>query len=117
MSLEETNGYKNGSQFAEEVVGALENAGIDVMQPIALSFFLYLPNKDIAETVATLLRDESYDVDVDKSADDNSAQWLCWCNKTLTPNKETLKETGTLFLNLEKEHNGDFDGWETNPYV
>lgn len=117
MSLEKTDGYKNGNHFADEVMSALKEAEISVDENLALSFFLYLPSRESAIEACKIIEKKGFQVDVEESADKESEDWLCWCNKTFIPNKENLIATGNLFLGLSSELNGNFDGWETDPYA
>jgi hypothetical protein len=115
MALEQTDGYQDGKQFAEEVINALEAATYDLSEPVPLSFFLYLPDEPTARRIGDALVAEGFEVDVDESAADDG-NWLCWCDRTLVPTHDVLAPIGDRFLGLARDNNGEFDGWETDLY-
>jgi hypothetical protein len=115
MALEKTAGYLNGAAFAKEVMGGLRNAGIKESQAVPLSFYLYVPNRKAAGMCAPILVKEGMEVEVDKSAT-NDGKWLCLCHQTLVPTAKDLERIGQTFVNLAQRFEGEFDGWETNPY-
>ncbi len=115
MPLKQHDGYKNGQAFAEDVMNALQATSIDLTKPVPLSFFLYLPDEPMARRIGEILVSEGFEVEVDESASEDG-QWLCWCDLSLIPTIELLSPIGDRFLSLAKDNNGEFDGWETNPY-
>jgi hypothetical protein len=115
MALEKTDGYSSGTQFAKEVVASLRKAGLSVAEPVALSFYLYLPTKKAARACQPVLEAEGLEVEIDKSA--GGEQWLCLCHRTFKPAHKSLARIGEVCLDLARKHGGQFDGWETNPYA
>lgn len=115
MALEKTNGYRTGAGFAKEVVTSLLNAGHKPRKDIPLSFYLYLPNKKAARACEPILAEQGLEVEIDKSAADDG-KWLCLCHRTMKPAQKELARLGDTFITLAREHGGEFDGWETNPY-
>ena len=115
MPLEQHDGYNNGQEFAEDVMKVLQGTPLDLSKPVPLSFFLYLPDEATARRIGEELVAEGYEVDVDESAEEDG-RWLCWSDLALVPTTEALEPIGARFLNLAKDNNGEFDGWETNPY-
>lgn len=115
MGLEKTAGYMNGTDFANEVIAGLKNAGIDRTKPVALSFHLYLPNRKAAGICGPVLVKEGLEVEIDRSAA-NDGQWLCLCHATIEPTQKDLQRIGQTMINLAQKFGGEFDGWETNPY-
>jgi hypothetical protein len=115
MALEKTAGYKDGSGFAREVVAGLRNAGQSVRKEFPLSFYLYMPNEKAARACEPALLEQGLEVEIDKSAADDG-KWLCLCHRTMKPTQKDLAKLGDTFLSLAREHGGEFDGWETNPY-
>lgn len=116
MALEKTDGYTSGTQFATEVMASLRRAGLDIAQPIALSFYLYLPSKSAATACQPELQAAGLEVEIEKSAS-GDGEWLCLCHHTFKPAPKTLASIGDLCLDLARKHRGQFDGWETNPYA
>ena len=115
MPLEECDGFRSGKHFAGEVMKALEGSSLDCSEEIPLSFFLYLPSESSAREAGAIIAREGFEVEVDESADEDG-RWLCWCDLSMVPNYEKLEQYGDMFLGLAETYNGEFDGWETNPY-
>jgi hypothetical protein len=115
MALEKTSGYINGTAFANEVLAGLKNAGINLSKLVPLSFYLYLPNRKAAGICSPVLVKEGLEVEIDRAAS-NDGKWLCLCHATLKPNHKDLERIGQTMLNLAQKFEGEFDGWETNPF-
>jgi hypothetical protein len=115
MALEKTAGYRNGTDFAKEVIASLRGVGHSARKEIPLSFYLYVPNQKAARACEPILAKEGLEVEVDKSAADDG-KWLCLCHRTMKPAQKELARIGETFLGLARAHGGQFDGWETNPY-
>lgn len=115
MALEKTAGYRNGTDFAKEVIAGLRKVGHGTRKEIPLSFYLYLPNKKSAKACEPILTKEGLEVEVDKSAA-NDGNWLCLCHRTMKPSAKELERIGQRFIELAEKHEGQFDGWETNPF-
>jgi len=116
MPLEQHDGYKDGRDFAEDAMKALENTPLDLSNPVPLSFFLYLPDQDSAKRIGEQLVSEGYEIeDIDESAEEDG-RWLCWSHLSVVPTLDSLEPIGAKFLKLAEDYGGEFDGWETNPY-
>jgi regulator of ribonuclease activity B len=115
MGLETTNGYKNGKDLARQMAQVLKKSACDLSEPIPLSFYLYLPDRRSANACAKVLKADGHEVEVEKSASDDS-RWLCLCHVTIKFSEKAITPLGDRLLGLAKEHKGEFDGWETNPY-
>jgi hypothetical protein len=97
-------------------MASLRKAGVNVAEPVALSFYLYLPTKKAAQACQPPLEAEGLEVEIDKSAA-NDREWLCLCHRTFKPAQKPLARIGDLCLDLARKQGGQFDGWETNPYA
>jgi len=115
MPLEECDGYTNGKHFAGDVMKALEGSSLDCSEEIPLSFFLYLPSESLAREAGAIIAREGFEVEVEEPVADDG-RWLCWCDLSMVPNVEKFEHYGDMFLGLAETYNGDFDGWEVNPY-
>jgi len=97
MALEKTAGYKNGSDFAKEVIAGLRNGGHSTRKEFPLSFYLYMPNRKAAHACEPVLLKEGLEVEIDKSAADDG-KWLCLCHRTMKPTQKDLTKLGDTFL-------------------
>lgn len=113
--LEKTSGYKDGKVLAREMAKTLKGTPYDVSKPIPFSFYLYVPDRQRANKCAKVLKAEGCETEVDKSAADDG-KWLCLCHATLTLTDGAVVKLGDCLVALAKEHEGQFDGWEVNPY-
>ncbi len=113
--LEKTAGYKDGKALMREMAKSLKGNPYDTSQPIPFSFYLYVPDRKKAAKCGKVLKDDGCETEVDKSAA-NDGKWLCLCHATLTLSDGTVSKLGDRLVQLAKEHGGEFDGWEVNPY-
>jgi regulator of ribonuclease activity B len=113
--LEKTSGYKDGKALAREMARSLKGTPYDASKPIPFSFYLYVPNRQKATRCAKVLKADAHETEVDKSAA-SDGKWLCLCHATLTLSDGTVSKLGNRLVQLAKEHGGEFDGWEVNPY-
>ena len=113
--LEKTTGYKDGKALAREMAKSLKGTPYDPSKPIPFSFYLYVPDRQRAGRCAKVLKADGHETEVDKSAA-NDGKWLCLCHATLTLSDGTVSKLGDRLVQLAKEHEGEFDGWEVNPY-
>ena len=51
------------------------------------------------------------------SSDDEEEEfrWLCLASAQMEPSQERFKEIGDKMIELARQYEGDFDGWEVNP--
>jgi hypothetical protein len=113
--LEKTSGYKDGKTLAREMAKSLKGTTYDVSKPIPFSFYLYVPDRKRANKCAKVLQADGCETEVNKSAG-NDGKWLCLCHATLTLSDGAGVKLGDRLVALAKEHGGEFDGWEVNPY-
>jgi hypothetical protein len=113
--LEKTSGYKDGKVLAREMAKTLKGTPYDVSKPIRFSFYLYVPDRQRANKCAKALKVNGCESEVDKSGADDG-KWLCLCHATLTLSDGAIVKLGDHLVALAKEHGGEFDGWEVNPY-
>lgn len=113
--LQKTNGYKNGKGLEREMLKSLKGTPYDPSKPIAFSFYLYVPDQKTANHCAQVLTADGCETEVDESAA-GDGKWLCLAHATLTLSEGPVAKLGDRLVALAKEHGGDFDGWEVNPY-
>lgn len=105
--------YENGIDFAEQVLITLDEMEVSTSEESELIFYLYVPTEKDAQVCQGKLTEAGFDCDIEKSADEESNDWLCYCTKELVPTKKSLAEIGEFFMKLATDFNGEFDGWET----
>ena len=113
--LEKTTGYRDGKTLAREMAKTLKGTLYDVSRPLPFSFYLYVPDKQRANKCARVLKSDGCETEVEKSAVDDGT-WLCLCDAKLTISDGAVVKLGDRLVALAKEHEGEFDGWEVNPY-
>jgi len=96
----------------EAVIKHLKKAGSDVSKPHKVEFFIYFPNKDIAEQAAKRVRAQGFEAQVQKAASGES--WLCFATKTMVPDPSALQDIRRDFEKLADSLNGEYDGWGTS---
>lgn len=113
--LEKTDGYKNGKALEREMIQSLKGTPYDAAKPVPFSFYLYVPDRKSANACAKVLKAEGCETEVRTSAADDG-KWLCLAHATLTLAEGGATKLGDRMVALAKEHAGEFDGWEVNPY-
>ncbi len=106
--------YQNAQEFAKEVINTLKEGEIPLDEEKGFNLYLYTKNKADAKRCAEQLTTHGYECDVEESyADEDSPwQWLCFIQKTITPNEAELTKMGELVLATAQLVESDFDGWE-----
>jgi len=94
-----------------EVLAQLRRDGSDTSKPHGFDFYLYLPTEPAARRAGERLKTNDYRVEIRRAA--TGTNWLCLAKTTLAPDTAPLAEIGTLFTQLAREFQGDFDGWES----
>lgn len=89
----------------------LAHAGSDLSREHTIEFYLYVPEEDDAQSIATDLRHEGMTVEVTRAADNSS--WLCLIQRKMIPDMAGLRGFRERFTALAAAHNGEYDGWGT----
>jgi hypothetical protein len=88
----------------------LAQAGVDLKLPHEVSYYLYLPTEEAAGSVATVVREKGFVVDVRSAA--LGPGWLCLASHKAVPEYTSLRAIRTEFESLMEKHSGEYDGWE-----
>jgi len=104
-------GCSKKADLDESVLIRLRKAGSDLSKPHNIEFFLYFPTQIIAEQAASRIRDEGFEVKVEKAAKGDT--WLCFATKTMVPKLPALRKIRQDFGSLADSLNGEYDGWGT----
>ncbi len=95
----------------ESVLVQLKKAGSDLSKPHNIEFFLYFPTQGVAAQAASKIRDEGFQVKVQKAA--KGDDWLCSATKKMIPELHALQKIRQDFGSLAISLNGQYDGWGT----
>ncbi len=107
--------YHNAQEFTQEVLEAFtEEDGSVLEEETGFNLYLYTQNKADAKSCAKQLTAHGYQCDVEESYEDEDSpwQWLCFIQKTITPNEAELTKMGELLLTTAQSVNGKFDNWD-----
>jgi len=141
----ESPDYFSGEQFADEVMDALRESDVDMTESQDFNFYLYLETENDAKACAAeaaLIGLEAKVIDPDDMEGDEvdedeedvpeefketldaifaeddeepETRWLCLTSAQMEPSQERFKEIGDKMIELARQYEGDFDGWEVNP--
>ena len=88
----------------------LAKAGVDLNSPLEVSYYLYLPTEEAAYSVAAVIREKGFVVEVRSAA--LGPGWLCLASHKTVPEYSFLRAIRTEFESLMAMHSGEYDGWE-----
>ncbi|MFT5031211.1 MAG: hypothetical protein ACI9VS_003675, partial [Candidatus Binatia bacterium] len=107
--------YNSGAQFADEIIAALTESGIDLADSQSFSFHLRVGNESGAQQCAAEVDLIGLETEVKQSAEEeDNGCWLCVASMEMTPARDRLVEIGDKFIELADKLDGDFAGWEVN---
>ena len=93
------------------VLDQLKKAGSDLSKPHNIEFFLYFPTEAAANEAAKAIGGLGCDVKVQLAAD--KTNWLCFANRLMVPDSDTLVGLRSRFNEIARKGNGEYDGWGT----
>jgi regulator of RNase E activity RraB len=89
----------------------LARAGSDLSRPHRIEFFLFLPDRQAADAVATELRGEGFKVEVGQG--EHEADWLCLATREMLPELAALHRWRQRLTAMAESRSGVYDGWGT----
>jgi regulator of RNase E activity RraB len=98
----------DASAADDRVLEHLVELGSDPTQPRAVRHFLYLPERQAAETVAEQLHGDGWQTSIGESEEG----WLVVAGRVRELTAEVVRETRSLLEALASAHGGVYDGWE-----
>lgn len=105
------NIFNKKEDLDEVVISQLAKAGSDLVKPHNIDFFLYFPNRELAEQAKSLIHREnpSYEIIVKDSVQKGII--LCEIHAQLVPTIANLKDAGKKFTEIASNLGGQYDGW------
>ncbi len=94
-----------------QVILQLKNAGSNLSKEHPVEFFIYAPNKDAAEKIATRIEREGFKPKIEKSESDQS--WMVFAVKYMIPNEQELVKIRANLGQVARSVGGEYDGWGT----
>ena len=97
------------------MIERLRRSGIDPFKPVDVDFFLAVPSKDRAESMASRLRSEGFETDIRELRDSVDQTWSVHALKNMSLNVHGMREVSTRLRQLADEVGGRYDGWAPGP--
>jgi len=94
-----------------QVILQLKNAGSNLSKEHPVEFFIYAPNKDAAEKIATRIESDGFKSKIEKSESDQS--WMVFAVKDMIPNEQKLVKIRANLEQVASSLGGEYDGWGT----
>ncbi|MEU4834913.1 ribonuclease E inhibitor RraB [Streptosporangium sp. NPDC023615] len=96
------------------VMHHLTKAGADLERPRHVTFYLYAPTLDAAQSVAKEAQgaDHGLRAQVGKPSPQDPDSWPVTCEANAVISPDFVRETGDLFDDLAARHHSEYDGWE-----
>jgi len=98
-----------------KLIEKLRRSGVDPFQPVDVDFFVALPTREVADTVASRLQAEGFTVDIRELADSVDLPWSVHALKSMSLNVHSVREVSTRMRGLAAETGGRYDGWAPGP--
>jgi len=83
--------------------------GSDLTRPMAMDFFVAVPDRKAGEKVAAEAERLGFDTSVEM--DDESQEWTCYCSKTIVPALATVLAIEKQLDEIGQRHGGHADGF------
>lgn len=94
-----------------QVILQLKSAGSNLSKEHPIEFFIYAPNNDAAETIATRIESDGFKSKIEKSESDQS--WMVFAVKYMIPNEQKLLRIRANLEQVARSVGGEYDGWGT----
>ncbi len=93
------------------VIQELKKSGSNVSKPHDIEFYLYFPNRKVAERASLKIR--KLGCSIKKIAPAASGPgWLVLAAKTMIPTESALTQLRGEFDRIARSEKGEYDGWE-----
>ncbi len=98
-----------------KLIEKLRRSGVDPFKPVDVDFFVALPSREVADTVASRLQAEGFTVDVRELVDSVDHSWSVHALKNMSLNVHSVREVSTRMRGIAAETGGRYDGWAPGP--
>ncbi|MBM4238374.1 MAG: ribonuclease E inhibitor RraB [Gammaproteobacteria bacterium] len=98
-----------------KLIERLRRSGVDPFQPVDVDFFVALPSRDVADSVASRLHAEGFTVDIRELADSVDHPWSVHALKSMSLNVHAVREVSARMRGIAAETGGRYDGWAPGP--
>lgn len=98
-----------------KLIERLRRSGVDPFRPVEVDFFVALPSREAADSVAARLRVDGFEVDIRPMADSVDHPWSVHALKPMSLNVHAIREVSTKMRAIAAETGGRYDGWAPGP--
>lgn len=98
-----------------KLIERLRRSGVDPFSSVEVDFFVALPTRDTAESVAARLRTEGFTTDVRELPDSVDQPWSVYAMRSMQLNANGVREVSNRMRALAAEAGGRYDGWAPGP--
>jgi hypothetical protein len=93
-----------------QVLSHLRQAGSDLSKTHHVEFFMYFPDEEAAQRIASRLVPQGFGVRVEPAADGRS-EWLVLATRPMVPQAAELERLRGHLTALASSEGGSYDGW------
>lgn len=93
-----------------QVLSHLRKAGSDLSKTHHVEFFMYFPDEEAAQRVASRLVPQGFGVRVEPAAE-SRPDWLVLATRPMVPQAAELERLRGHLTALASSENGTYDGW------
>lgn len=94
-----------------KLIERLRRSGIDTFKPMNIDFFVALPTREAAESLASQLQQEGFTVDLREMPDSPGQTCSVHVAKRLSLNAHAIRGVSTRLRELANAAGGRYDGW------
>jgi hypothetical protein len=94
-----------------KLIERLRRSGVDTFKPMNINFFVALPDRSVAESLATRLQQEGFVVDVRDMPDSPDQTCSVHAAKILSLNVPAIRGVSARLRELASAVGGRYDGW------
>ena len=96
------------------VLGAMMEAGFDLLQPREVNEYCYAPTADAAAAVANAVGELGFTVVV-REPDEQQPEWSIVATQVIVLDPAFVRDTTDAMEAIAAEHGATYDGWDAGP--
>ncbi|QDP00262.1 ribonuclease E inhibitor RraB [Thalassotalea sp. PS06] len=89
----------------------MQDAGMDLSQPVVVEFFQLFEVKDNAQAMADFLKTQEEVIEVKLHPDQTPEVWDVDCTVKMIPSYDNIRVKEAYFEKLARQYDGYNDGW------